>query len=1546
MVNSAGGPKLEALLKATTLDAIAGSATRLCQSCGVEEVPVGPCFVREQILGGGSNPNIRTCLYAARKPLHVDVYPPFDVTIHSVSDSGVKYSSRAENEEHDSYYKNSLANIDLRKDNLIELSDSFQENQVVVLKAPTGYGKSTKLPYWLCWHESSRFARNSGRVIVTEPKRLAAEGVANVVAMSHQFHAPGPGLDVGLHHGEVSSSGESNKLVYVTDGSLISRLVKRELNDVQLIVVDEAHERNERIELILLLLRFVLPQYPHLRLLILSATIEPEKFVAYFSTCSEHLLSVKAAGVAWEQAERKYERVVTYAEGSVVKKDLAENILPFVNSAMEMATREKGHVLVFLPGEPDINALAAKCAEMKSSQRNGFTIVRLSGRSSQIEREQVKATVAGEKKLLILATNVAESSVTINDLVCVVDSGWRKVSRNDDLVTERISKAEAGQRMGRVGRNRNGWYFACYSKTDYDKFVEYPESSLVEISDYQREILLLRAMSVGIPPQVLRDPKSFLLAPDSLTERNTRVMGRISAGGGIAGGEQGEYLTPHGLAAAATGVSLDLARLLLIADHHNVLTEMSAVVSNMALRREAKGLRDSIDEIPDFVDDEGLDGEEEEEEEASLTDDDEHQDAGGEQEGLLAFEKRRDISGDIADSYVLQSFDKLEEEQLFHTAALQQNRPRKDAADYARQHLEKVNGVRRDYQERVPEDRIREIDPRLFLRAQMVLDLWRTGGWLYEVVFFADANLYYMGAEGKATQREKDTQTLLELEGRLSRTHGSHADPIILGFAELQRSRNYDFLVVTSDNFSQEWKGFEDLKRSKKDWQTRRKALTTKLDARWKKPGKGRQPRLLYVIVDASNICRTGDSTADIARLRDVFDEVSMAALSHPDARHVPRNSLLLCLNRSEREVREGQLDEETRRDLVPELSMPVGSRWRREGPELSRDDDAEKRVINEVLRGSGQGLLRAQDDQREESLDVESAEGIRSGLKQETMNKCFYNDALKKQFLVSPAAIARELRRKDVKPPQTQSDKHNFRVYRARGSRELEFSPSYLESHVIDDLREERKNLGSKGLRFKLYRDRIEDGFLVGKQGEVKRVKVEVDYPGLNPVIELEAWQVSPWFSPIPDEKEYGARQPKQGERREAWHSKFPNSLTEFGAHVLTAAEVCGQQRLICTSFDLPNRRDNWLRELREALVKPSSADSNKQISRTCKEFSKIHRQMWDELSGSNEITPQEIEKFSRDLKTRKSIRKWFHSSKASQYSFKVEVTERLKKDYRVVPKNRELIKGVDRKDWPTFELQAESEHKVGDTVSVQVRDIKGKTVFVKPSRQASVVKEPRPASVVKEPKHPAVSQEFETPAIKAAYLRGLPRTGSGRHEAGKAGGAKGTPAPAAPKRGTPQTPSRKRIVLWLLLAGLVLVAITRCGGDEPSVEYQDYSPATNATTTESPQVTMPITADEWFAALNCAENPQERVLESAKTVHVCYVAGDPDPYPISLFVYRESIGDDLAKRKRRACKKQATGEVFAYWNESVFVFTIYREAVQGSPMSVNFLELSCATT
>ena len=334
VINEPSGSPSENLLAAGTLDDIAGQATRKCESCGVAEVPVGPCFVRDQALSGFSNPNTRICLYAARRPLNADIYPPFDQSTRHALEAQLEFVPRSEDENHKTRFANTIEKIELKAEHVVAVSNAFEENQVVVLKAPTGFGKSTKLPYWLCWHEDSKFSYNSGKVIVTEPKRLAAEGVAGTVSMAHQYQPPAPGLDVGLQHGGVSSSGESNKLIFVTDGSLINRLIKRELDDVQLIIVDEAHERNERIELILLILRFLLPQYPHLKLLILSATIDPQNFTTYFQPKDESgsgdsrseapFISVRACEIEWKPEQAKFEvQEVWSREGFKPKFDAA-----------------------------------------------------------------------------------------------------------------------------------------------------------------------------------------------------------------------------------------------------------------------------------------------------------------------------------------------------------------------------------------------------------------------------------------------------------------------------------------------------------------------------------------------------------------------------------------------------------------------------------------------------------------------------------------------------------------------------------------------------------------------------------------------------------------------------------------------------------------------------------------------------------------------------------------------------------------------------------------------------------------------------------------------------------------------------------------------------------------------------------------------------------------------------------------------------------------------------------------------------------------------
>jgi hypothetical protein len=277
-----------------------GVSTITCATCSAIDLPIGPCAVRRLIEEGHSQPNARVCPYSTRLGLNVDLYPPFDIPPKISLSNRLTFTPRSEGvpAEYDYRIRDGKQSIRLTVDDLRRVSSAFDRVQVVVLKAPTGYGKSTLLPYWLAWHPISRFEKFPEVVLVAEPKRIAAELLANTVSKSHQGSVPGYGQDVGLHHGQVSARGESNKLVYVTDGSLVQQLTNFELDNVQLLVIDEAHERNERIEISLLILAKLLPLYPNLKLLILSATISPTTFLEYFERFTVEGEAIELADVA------------------------------------------------------------------------------------------------------------------------------------------------------------------------------------------------------------------------------------------------------------------------------------------------------------------------------------------------------------------------------------------------------------------------------------------------------------------------------------------------------------------------------------------------------------------------------------------------------------------------------------------------------------------------------------------------------------------------------------------------------------------------------------------------------------------------------------------------------------------------------------------------------------------------------------------------------------------------------------------------------------------------------------------------------------------------------------------------------------------------------------------------------------------------------------------------------------------------------------------------------------------------------------------------
>jgi len=1607
------------LLRAEKLDETAGLALRKCESCGVLQVPVGPCFTRDQALSGFSNPNIRICIYAARRPLHADVYPPFDQSTKHALGTQLEFTPRSESKQQEENYKK-IRDIDLNEDHVREVSEKFEKNQVVVLKAPTGYGKSTKLPYWLCWHEFSKFSKNSGKVIVTEPKRLAAEGVAGTVSMAHQNRGPAPGLDVGLQHGEVSSSGESNKLLFVTDGSLINRLIKRELEDVQLIIVDEAHERNERIELILLILRFLLPQYPHLKLLILSATIDPENFTTYFQPQRKddtgnddpgvHFISTSADKIDWKPKEESHKVEEAWSEGEFKAKFDVKTIKTLVNKACEKA--ESGHVLVFLPGAGEIDELHRQIKDIP-----GFEIQQLMGKTSQEKRGEIQRCKASEKKLIILATNVAESSVTFTDLSCVVDSGLSKRSTNDDLELVQISQAEQRQRRGRVGRNRDGFYFAAFSEESKENFKPYPDSHLVDLSDYHREVMLLQAMSVGIDPTTLAEPLSYLMKPDKLKEPTRRVIDHIRKRGGLAGEKGDEYLTPVGLLAAQAGVSVELARLLLIGDHHNVLTEMSAVVANMASRREDRELAgvDVTDLLPDHDDSVSPS-----ESQNDLVHDIVHKfqqvlrlpkfqrilkvlftsllrlffgqpdEDQAVDEDFVADDLwvRRDVVGDLRDSYLLQSFDKIEEKEFADTAALMSKQAREKAQKDAYLRLEKTNRIQQQFQERVPEDRLREIDPRLFKRVQLAVDCWRTDGWCFELSLVADANLLHIGSKkvkvGKdkkknkkkdkkrdvypktATRREKNLQTLWELEGLLTRSRGSKADRLILGFARSLREENRECRVVSGDSFKKdEYKGeFKDLKDSDHERRCNPESVSGQLKEYLQANSQHEQSRRipLEVIVDMSNVCRRDlhqdvfAPRADLNRIVELMDRLGSAAEKSTELHRDPRNSLISNLGRHG-DFFEGEVLDSTREDLVPELSRPVGSRWCRiEGTEeVERKSASEQDFIDSLSSGEAHSLLpKAGDDVADERTSVEHVMGV---LNEDLTKNCFFVDTLKKHYLTNPAKHAQRIRKQSenqpIRLPERDRNFDYFRVLRAPGSKEPKLIPSYLESEAIKEMISE----GLQEVQFSVHRDLENEHYVTGKQGEVKSVKVKLkmkkDGKAFFPIVELGAWQVCPWWSAVPDQKEYASQQPKKGEKKQIRHSRMPEKLLEFGEHTMEIVRLGRLDRLLCTTYDKTGERSNFVKEM-QVLEGESVESQRERIAKAATAFKKSHEnsaRVWAQPKTETITIP--LDKVGAVIGQKGKVIK-----KIEQETGAVITVDDSGSVGIVTIGSHDAAKVEDAKtrilnivDPPTAELGATY---TGRVVNIKdfgafVNILPGRDGLIPISKLGNGQRVARVEDVLK------LGDEVSVRVDKIDY-RGKVRLSllgpDGQPTAGsvKPSGWSTTRASRAKSSSPSRAKKSSRRWIWVTLIGLGgIVLWMQFSSFRESNDYSDFVPEAPVTQAPATTVFPPRTADDWFVALNCVEDPSERDIGRVATaVFVCYSESNPERHSISLFRYDDQPAQsELNRRVERACTKRGpTGEVFAFYSPGqpgFFVYTIYADAVARSRMPDLFERLSC---
>ena len=356
------------------------------------------------------------------------------------------------------------------------IQTAIAENQVVILAGETGSGKTTQIPK-MCLELG---LGTRGKIAHTQPRRLAARSVASRIA--EELNTP-LGEYVGFKIRFSDNVSDSTYIKLMTDGMLLAEMQNdRYLNQYDTIIIDEAHERSLNIDFLLGYLKQLLPKRPDLKVIITSATIDPERFSKHFSDAP--ILEVSG---------RTYPVEIRYHDTAESDTDMLDNIVLAVD---ELMREPPGDILIFLSGERDIRD--AQDVLARQHYRN-TEILPLFARLSASEQNRIFQSHSGRR--IVLATNVAETSLTVPGIKYVIDPGMARISRYSArskvqrLPIEPISQASANQRSGRCGRTSDGICIRLYSEEDY---LSRPEFTDPEILRTNLASVILQMLSLGL----------------------------------------------------------------------------------------------------------------------------------------------------------------------------------------------------------------------------------------------------------------------------------------------------------------------------------------------------------------------------------------------------------------------------------------------------------------------------------------------------------------------------------------------------------------------------------------------------------------------------------------------------------------------------------------------------------------------------------------------------------------------------------------------------------------------------------------------------------------------------------------------------------------------------------------------------------------------------------------------------------------------------------------------------------------------------------------
>lgn len=447
-----------------------------------------------------------------------------------------------------------------------EIIDAIKEHPVVIIAGETGSGKTTQLPK-MCF-EAGRGKKK--RIGCTQPRRIAAISVADRVA--EELGSIGKKI-VGYRIRFRDHTSKSTRIKFMTDGILLAETQRsRNLSAYDTLIIDEAHERSLNIDFLLGMLKGLVAKRKDLKTIITSATIDTEKFAKNFGNAP----IIEVSG-------RTYPVEVRYQPIDPDKEEEGEQtyIDQAVNSVLELRKEDKvGDILVFMPTERDIRETVDSlndALKKSRSRRSGATVLPLFGRLSPADQRRIFKPAKNQK--IVVATNVAETSITVPGIRYVIDTGRARMStynvraRTHKLPIVPVSRASCDQRKGRCGRVGPGVCIRLYSEEDFENRQKYTSPEILR-SNLAEVILRMISLKLGDPAKFpFIDPPSSRAIKDGyalLTE-----LGAI---------EQDRRFTQKGKLMARLPLDPRVSRMIIEARDNNALREVVIIASSLSIQ--------------------------------------------------------------------------------------------------------------------------------------------------------------------------------------------------------------------------------------------------------------------------------------------------------------------------------------------------------------------------------------------------------------------------------------------------------------------------------------------------------------------------------------------------------------------------------------------------------------------------------------------------------------------------------------------------------------------------------------------------------------------------------------------------------------------------------------------------------------------------------------------------------------------------------------------------------------------------------------------------